>query len=537
MMAARSYGCCAALLGALLAACGSDDASGGDGGSAGVAGSAGAGGSSGAGGTAGGGSGGGPLALAPGEVAEVALTNDTATLWLTTPAGDEQFVVVIASNELAQAGEHAYSLTFGSAPSEQSSTLVTGCSIDASEWAQKPLPSEPPPSGTGPALGATRTLSISTNLGVQQIQTEAIAVGTHSVVWADVTPAHPAVLDDAVVTEFLQDFESIILPRARAVFGMESDLDGDGRIQLVFSPLVYDTAVAFFTGCDLSTVSLGCLSSNQGEYLYLTPPNAIAPPYNTPNAIKEILAHELSHMIHYNRKVTKNGASGWYESAYMIEGIGALAQDVLGYQAGNLYVTQAGLENIDQLSLVDTLADGVQYDIQRDGALRGGAYLFARFVYDRGGGDQAKPDKSVENLGGPALLRTLLDAPESISAALPAKTGASLADVAMDFWTALAISNRETETGVKATNPCFSFLPVATDPVTQRQRGADLFVSFHGQQMQGPKLQAADAVDGKLRSGGAELIALNAQSGQPELAVSIGVDAAALPRVRIARVR
>ncbi len=158
-------------------------------------------------------------------------------------------------------------------------------------------------------------------------------------VWADITPANPAVIDPAVVQEFLTDFESTILPRARAVFGTESDEDGDGHVQLVFSPVTKDTAVAFFSNCDLKP-SIGCSGSNHGEFLYLTPPNAIDPPYNTPAAIKEILAHELSHMIHFNRKVLKTGLGGWNESAYMIEGVGAFAQDVLGYQAGNFYVTR-----------------------------------------------------------------------------------------------------------------------------------------------------------------------------------------------------
>jgi hypothetical protein len=107
----------------------------------------------------------------------------------------------------------------------------------------------------------------------------------------------------------------------------------------------------------------------------------------------------------------------------------------------------------------------------------------------------------------------------------------------MDFWTTLALSNREIETGVATKNPCFAFLPTQNDPVTTRQRGANLFASFHGQQMKGPKLQAADAADGTLRSGGAELIALDAVPGALEISAAITVDTAALPRVRVTRIR
>ena len=357
-------------------------------------------------------------------------------------------------------------------------------------------------------------------------------------VWADVTPAHPAVLDAAFVQEFLNDFESTIMPRERAVFGIESDLDKDGHIHLVFTPVTGDTAIAFFTGCDLGG-ALGCRTSNNGEYLYLTPPNAIAPPYNTPTAIKEILTHELSHLIHYNRKVLRNGLGSWDDSGYMIEGVGGFAQDVIGFQAGNFYVAMAGLDGIDKFSLADVLVDGTPYDTTRDGVLRGGSYLFARGLYDRGGGDVANADGTITNKGGPSFLRALLDAPKTMSADLPIATSSSLADMNADFYTTLAMSNRDEPSigGVAPKNPCFAFRPAPADPVTGKQRGANMFTQFHGQQMQGPKTQKAAAADGKLVPGGVEVLTLDAVAGQPEADVTVTVDAKASARVRIGRVR
>lgn len=352
--------------------------------------------------------------------------------------------------------------------------------------------------------------------------------------WKDVTPAHPATLDDAFVSQFLTDFEDLILPRERAVFGVESDLDGDGHVSLVFTPLTYETAVAFFTGCDL-VKSAGCPTSNAGEYLYLTPPNAIAPPYNTPNAIKEILTHELSHLVHFNRKVLRNRATEWMDSGYMIEGVGAFAQDAIGPQAGNLYVTQAGLAGIAQFSLGDVLLDGTPYDKSRDGVMRGGSYLFVRWLYDRAGGDTAKPDGTIEGRGGPAFLRAVLDAPESVSKALPTVTKASQADLAIDFYTALAMSNRDEAGGAAPTNPCFSFLPIETDPVTQRQRGADPFGEFHGMKMGGPALTKEKS--GKLYAGGVTYVTVASPAGSSTLDLGVTVDAKAQPRVRVGRVR
>ncbi|HKO94251.1 MAG TPA: hypothetical protein VJU61_24020, partial [Polyangiaceae bacterium] len=399
----------------------------------------------------------------------------------------------------------------------------------------------PPPSGPAPPAGATRRIHVPSQDGATAIDARALSVGEHAVIWADTT--HPTTLDEAFVAQFRDDFERVILPRARQIFGTEPDLDGDGRIQLVFTRLTRERGVAFFSACDLfgplSGKPAACPASNRGEYLYLTPPDAIAPPYNTPNAIKEILAHEVAHLLHFQRKVLRNHLQSWEDGLYLSEGIGALAQDVIGYQAGNLYVTQAALGAIDQFSLGDVLLDG-QPDHSREGALRGGAYLFVRYLYDRAGGDAANGNE-IENRGGPALLRALLDAPAWVSEALPAVSGATVADLALDFYTALALSNREDSAApgaVAAANPCFRFLPTTLDPITKKQRGANVFARFHGAQMQGPQMVDARATPaGELRAAGVEYLAFDATAGAPELPITLQLDPNATPRVRVARLR
>ncbi|MHB8879321.1 MAG: hypothetical protein ACYC8T_36970, partial [Myxococcaceae bacterium] len=365
-------------------------------------------------------------------------------------------------------------------------------------------------------------------------------VGVRAVVWADKTVAHPANLDPGFVTAFLADFENIILPRQRTVFGMESDLDGDGHIALVFSPLTYQTAVAFFTGCDLKNFA-GCPSTNSGEYLYLTPPATIPAPYNTPNAIKEILTHECSHLIHFNRKVLKNTLADWTDSSYLIEGVGGFAQDAVGPQAGNLHVAKAGLDGIGKFSLSDTLRDNTRYDTPRDGVLRGGSYLFVRYLYDRAGGDLIQTDGTIVNQGGPAFFRALLGAPQSVAAALPGVSGATLGDIAADFYTTLAMSNRDSSTGgVAPTNPCFAYLPTTIDPQwTNRQRGANVFAKFSGGaiQMTGPAMQQAAISDGLMRVGGVEYLELDAAAGSTHLDFTLLVDPTAQARVRVGRLR
>jgi hypothetical protein len=473
--------------------------------------------------------------LAPGEATEIAAPGGSAAVRLATPDGTERFVVVLASTKLdgSSAASFPYSISTSPVDAPTEAHIASGCALAPDKWSTIAVPRETPPSGNAAAVGATRQLRVEG----ETISANVVAVSDHAVVWADTTPAHPAVLDPAFVSAFLADFDKTILPRERDIFGVESDIDGDGRVGLVFSPLTKDSAVAFFMGCDLLPSLLGCAGGNTGEYIYLTPPGDIAPPYNTPAAIKEILAHELGHLFHFNRKVLRNKLTTWPDGTNLIEGFGGFAQDTVGFQAGNLYVTQAGLDGIASFSLTDVFNDAARTDPARDGVLRGGSYLFVRYLYDRAGGDAVGADGSIESRGGPALLRALLDVPGSVAATLPSIVTGGTADLALDFYTTLAMSNAnedKTSSRHAPLNPCFSYLPTLVDPVTGKQRGADMFASFHGMAMKGPAMKPAGD-GGTLRSGGVEYLTLAAQPGQAELDLTITVDEKSLPRVRIAR--
>ncbi len=467
----------------------------------------------------------GPLILGTGEVADVPVRDDGAYVRLSTTGG-ERLVVVLTSTRLdGSVASIPYSASLDDSGTETGATKREECALAA--WAESRPTSEAEPSGAAPASGDTRTLRVAGSGSAETITVKAAAVGPRAIVWLDTTPEHPASLDASFISGFLEDFETLVLPRSRSVFGMESDRDGNGRIGLVFTPLTKGTGVAFFTGCDLAPLS-GCSSGNDGEYLYLTPPAEIAAPYNTPTAIKETIAHELGHLLHFHRKVVRNALTAWPDSTYMIEGVGAFAQDVVGFQAGNFYVAKAGLEEIDAFSLKDVFGSGAAYDGERDGLLRGGAYWVVRYLYDRAGSDALAESGGIDDRGGPSFLRATLDRPEPIAEIVKQRVGGSLSELAADFYTALVLGSR-------AANPCFSFAKAMTDPVTTRTRGADPYASFHGQALTGPAVQPLASADGSLRPGGVEYLTVTVPEGQTSLAIRITVPSSSEPRVRVAR--
>ncbi len=61
--------------------------------------------------------------------------------------------------------------------------------------------------------------------------------------------------------------------------------------------------------------------------------------------------------------------------------------------------------------------------------------------------------------------------------------------------------------------------------------------AFHGSQLRGPKLQALDKADGKLRPGGGELFSLSAKSGSAHISFTFSTPPAAKARIRLIRIK
>ena len=119
---------------------------------------------------------------------------------------------------------------------------------------------------------------------------------------------------------------------------------------------------------------------------------------------------------------------------------------------------------------------------------------------------------------------------------LPTAIGHSREDLGTDFYTTLAMSNRDEALGVAPTNSCFAYLPTTSDPIWRRQRGADLYAKF-ALMMTGPATQQATAADGVLRAGGVEYLELSATPGNESLTLTVTTDPAAKPRIRLGRTR
>lgn len=491
------------------------------------------------------------LELDLGEVAAVEPdASGIAEVTLITAGGDEEFLILVQSRAEGQNVERAFT---GGLPQQKGRRATTqderlrkwGClsaggRVDLADVVtgleglpvprghlDRPGPRPAPP----PNVGEMVDFEIGTSGGVVTVAAEVLLVSASLVVALDRDTDPSLELDATMLTEIAAGFEDIVLPRERIFFGQESDVNDDGHVTVLFSPLVYeDGATAYVNPYDLITDPSARppgVAANDQELLYVTPPQMLPPYMGTANAIVETLAHEFQHAIYFYRKYQLNDIVGDPESAYITEGLSALAQDLTGYQAGNFFVAMAGLDEMDDISINDLVASAGFYFPDRDGPLRGGAYNLIRYLYDQAGGDVVLPggDIDVANSPGVAWLRALVDSPALGVANIETAAGQPLTDIATDWYTAQMVDDRtDAQDQPLNTDPRYNYLPTVADPLTGRTRGTTMFESFMGMvNKTGPLIRDFAQADGAIRLGGAEYLRLTATSS-PTTSFTLAAD-------------
>lgn len=438
-----------------------------------------------------------------------------------------------------------YIVVLFSAAVEQDTTYGYG---ERAEAAAEAVPSEPPPvraaDAEPPVVYATagdhRSFTVYDGSAYVEVDAEATHVTDELVIWNDVTTVNPlGDIPSDTLDGVVGSFEQVVLPRTRQVFGQESDVEGSGRIDVLTSFTVNDYgAIAYVTWCDLGELA-GCGGrSNGSETIYMGIPDPSSD-YSSPNAITEIWAHELNHLVYASHKYVDNGQLDARENIYLTEGMSELAQDLTGFNNGNQYIWASAIDmrefygnedySTQGVSVNDFLRGESYYSARRDGPLRGGAYLFLRYLFEQAGGFVVNDDGSFTDAGGMAFLHDWFNAPELGPDCVEALTGRSTEDVALDWYTALVLTGRNLND-----DPVFNYDDRVQDPITKFEFGVDPYAVIHGWlTLSGPPVQPIAEADGKLRAGGVEYLEVVVE--EPGV-VQIAVDAAALPRARAFRV-
>jgi hypothetical protein len=218
------------------------------------------------------------------------------------------------------------------------------------------LPPEPP------AIGTTRNFHVLTRLDGTAFGTANARLryaGTNILLYEDV--ASPAPMLDITATALGDLIDRTLYPIDVEAFGSESDIDANGRVIVLLSPLVNAiTPVGqcgaggfvpgFFYGIDLDTRHR---NSNRGEIFYAIVPDPRGE-RSCPRRLEDVLAvlpptflHEFQHMISYNQHVlVRRGAA---EATWLNEGLSHMAEELGARYYDARYPAPAGRTTPAQL--------------------------------------------------------------------------------------------------------------------------------------------------------------------------------------------
>lgn len=409
------------------------------------------------------------------------------------------------------------------------------------------------------------------------------AVGSHLALLEDVR-SPPDGFRDPDWEELRVALDESILPTDTAYFGAPADIDGNGRVLLLFTPAVNRltprgsaTAIGgFFLPLDLASSTGGgglpgpdgqaCPASNEGEILYL----AVADregregdPIDVARARRNALgltAHELQHLINAERRVL-SGEGGFErtEEVWLDEGLSQLAEEVAGlrivefgegenlgferfeasrmtldafntFQIANFFhLALYMLDPAEAPTLSETLPSGFE-GLQ----MRGFAWALLRWLGDQeAGGDERALFRELVR-GGPNGLRGV----ENIER----RTGKAWEDLLADFLATLPLDDAEVEAAsdrhrITTWNLRQVYLALSQNPSSRRRFPLPFPLAFE------PLGLESAATDFELNASTAKYFLLGGGLETPPLALSLrsrgggAVAEAATPQITIVRTR
>ena len=170
-----------------------------------------------------------------------------------------------------------------------------------------------------------------------------------------------------LIDQFAEDWDIVV-----NAFGTPSDVDGDGKVAVVFSRLVGEGKTGgFFEPLSLMPTALGG-TGDETDVFYV---NLLQVNLNFP---RTTLVHEFQHLINFNQHVLVR--LGQCEALWLNEGLSLIAEDLVGIgRNGNTAAhTLAFLQEPAAVGLVG------EADFFPSGApQRGAAFLFLQSLIDR----------------------------------------------------------------------------------------------------------------------------------------------------------
>jgi len=277
----------------------------------------------------------------------------------------------------------------------------------------------------------TTTGSVLETSSYQRVTAELRYSGTKCLVYSDIDTLGSGNLAQSDFNAMGQAFDTSIETTNVAYFGGYSDIDGNGKVIILSTPVVNRMTppgsggfiAGFFLSIDLyTTPSVPVGTTNQAEVLYLLasdPGSFWGNPFPVAFTAQENInttAHEHEHLISFSRRLLVE--HGPAQETWLEEGMAHMAERLNGIDTANQNRAALYLDDPGNISLEHNSAPLEQ---------RGGIYLFLQLMADRYGTD---------------ILKSIVQSKCTGRACIQNVTGENFYDLFAEFLAALYLTGR-----------------------------------------------------------------------------------------------
>jgi hypothetical protein len=325
------------------------------------------------------------------------------------------------------------------------------------------LADAPPQALVAVKVGDARVFHYPEKVTVPERKAKLRLIGKTANFWEDQTDkAAGKVISDAQLKEIARRYDEGALPRTIAAFGKLTDVDGNGKVDVLFTNLLGgpgDGPAAFVTGSTLRPPGYYAgVKLDYGEVVYAMAPDATM----DAAALAGTMAHETQHLIYHGRRLapylpSKREPADYVGDRYEMEGIAELAHSLSG-QSYN-YSESDFLREPQYASLAHLFAKTYVPDPKAANPLYGFASLVTRFLFEQAGGVSIKSASEIEDHGGIHLIDQITmgaNGPKRLSD----KNARPIEQWFPEMAGALLVSSLG---GPTAANPAYRFQPAQKD--------------------------------------------------------------------------
>ena len=319
------------------------------------------------------------------------------------------------------------------------------------------------------------------------------ASGQHVNLWEDQTTGAPGhLLPDASQADLLARIDNAVLTRNASLFGAPTDVDGNGKIDIVFTDVISPSVAAFVSPfATLLPAGTYGVDYDHGEIVYSQGMTGGMEPWE----MATLLAHETAHLAYFGRRLTPYMADpsllpDWIDAdVYASEGLASLAMGWSGQSYAWPMVD--ALEAPQEMSLWRMVAQEYIQESTANLVSYGFSALVQEYLFEQAGGVKVQGAGSVlADAGGVAYLDAFTTGESGWDRIAPLD-GRTLSEWYGDFAAALLVSTLDGKVSdATKTDPRYAFAAALEDTVYGGWLGPTLrYDNVTDEQKTGPILQ------------------------------------------------